>query len=491
MEFELFRNILTFFDKKLYIEKFSDTGVRYIGLIIDDYFDNSVLSIDFLNLDYYLRDIGDITFDGRKNLLALYLNISTEKRILLIEKILKILKKTSYNKEENQQIIEMVLNFLKKNNYIIINNDSTLEILKNKFIGEGSYCNVFQESERIVRKTLKPEYLKEESFRKRLKYEFENTLKLKDSPNIIKVIEYNSEDNSYTMEKCTDDLYSFIQKSIEIPYESKVKIALDILNGMKFAHDNGIIHRDLHLGNILQIRNNFVIADFGWSKDIHILRSLKSSSSPKSNNRYVAPEAISDFNKLNEKTDIYSIGQILDDIFRGTLSSRHNFSSIIDKCVDRNQDNRYESIDLIINDFNSCLEADDNEKLKNKRFEDIRESKYNIQVREYLLELVEKSMLSRFIVDYRLVNFSELLLQFTKSEQIILMKSIEETFSNATGYNGWHNYDLFTDIAHSVYTDSKYKEIKNIALNIINYCAENINRYHAQMILERLNYSQS
>ena len=145
-------------------------------------------------------------------------------------------------------------------------------------------------------------------------------------------------------------------------------------------------------------------------------------------------------------------------------------------------------IDLIIDDFNSCLKADNDEKLKNKRFEDIRESKYNIQVREYLLELVEKSLLSRFIVDHRLVNFSELLLHFTKHEQIILMKSIDETFPSATGYNGWHNYDLFTNIAHSIYKNSDNVEIKNIALNIIKYCAENINRYHAQMILERLNY---
>ncbi|MGL5855665.1 MAG: protein kinase domain-containing protein [Cetobacterium sp.] len=486
MELELFKNILDFFNKKLYVEKVSDTGFRYVGLIIDDYFDNSVLAFDFLNLDYYLAEVNGMKFDERENFLNLYLNISEDKRILLVEKILKILKHTSFNKEENQQIIEMIFNFLKKNNYTILNNDSTLEIIRSKFIGQGSYCNVYQETEMTVRKVLKPGYSVKEDFRKRLKYEFENTLKLKDCPNIIKVIEYNSDDNSYTMEKCDDDLYSFMQKNIEISYENKIKIALDILNGMKFAHDNNIIHRDLHLGNILQIGKSFVIADFGWSKDLDILRSLKSSSSPKSNNRYVAPEAISDFSKLDEKTDIYSIGQILDDIFRNTLSSRHEFSLIIDKCVDRNRYNRYNNIDLILADFKSLLESKEAEDLKAKIFEDINKGTYTLQVHKYILELADNSSLSRFIIEHRLANFSELFFKFNNSDQMLLINSIDMTFPSATGYNGWSNYDFFTNLAYSIYKGNVSKNVKDIAFNIISYCAKNINRYHAQMLLETI-----
>lgn len=489
MEMKLFKNILDFFDRNLYGEKVSETGFRYTGLLIDDYFDNSVLSYDFLNLDYYLADAEGLDFNEGGSFLELYSNVPEEKRILLVEKILKILKHTSFNKEENKEIIEKTFNFLKNNNYTILNNDSTLHILKSKFLGQGSYCNVYQETERTVTKILKPEYSKKEEFRKRLKYEFENTLKLKDSPNIIKVIEYNAENNSYIMEKCDCDLYSFRQNNIDISRENKIKITLDILNGMKYAHDNNIIHRDLHLGNVLKISETFVIADFGWSKDLDILRSLKSSSSPKSSNRYVAPEAISDFKKLDKKTDIYSIGQIIDDIFRSTLSPIHEFSSIVTRCTDRNRENRYNSIDLIINDFNSLLKVKTEVLLKEKILKNIIECRYDIQVQDFILELSNQSELTYFIVEHRLTRFGELLLKFNDSEQLVLMKSIEENFSKATGYNGWDNYDLFTDIAYYVHRNSnKNIALKIIALDIIKYCATIINRYHAQMLLESLKY---
>lgn len=487
MELRIFKNILDFFDKNLYGNKVSDTGFFYSGLIIDDYFDNSILSIDFLNLNFYLEDIGDTEFDEKESFSNLYLNIAEDKRIILVEKILKILKHTSSNKEENQQIIEKVLGFLKNNNYTITNNNSTLEILKSKLIGHGSYCNVFQETEDTVIKILKSEYSKKEDFKKRLKYEFENTLKLKASPNIIKVFEYNPNDNSYTMEKCNCDLYTFKQNNIDISRDNKIKIALDILNGMKYAHDNNIIHRDLHLGNILQVDNNFVIADFGWSKDLNILRSLKSSSSPKSSNRYVAPEAISDFTKLDKKTDIYSIGQILDDIFRNPISSKHEFSSIVNKSIDRNRSNRYDNINQIINDFNSLLKIENKKLLEEETLKNIKKYNYNIHVQQYILNLAENSSLSHFIVRHTLSEFDKLFLQFNDSEQFLLIQSVEETFANATGYNGWINYDLFTNIACGIYINENVDvNVRKNALNIIEYCANTIKRHHAIKILETL-----
>lgn len=487
MELELFENILDFFDKKLYGNKISSTGFRYTGIVLDDYFENSVLQCDHLNLKYYFLDIGIEEFDENKYFRELYLNIPEKKRISLVEKILLIVKKTSYNKEENIQILNSIFTFLKRNNYEVLNNDSELKIFKNTLIGEGSYCEVYNETERTVKKILKSDYSDKEDFKKRLKYEFENTLKLKESPNIIKVIKYNSENNSYIMEKCEDDLYSFLKKNIEISPSTKIKIVMDILQGMKYAHDNNIIHRDLHLGNILKIGETFVIADFGWSKDLKISRSLRSSSTPKSSNRYVAPEAISDFNKLDKKTDIYSLGQILGDIFRNSITSINEYSPIINKCIERDRDKRYNDIDLIIKDFQLVLKKEEEKVKKENILKNIKNSKQNAQVQDFILNLAKEANLSYFIVEHKLTNFGKLILQFSTSDQIILMNSIEENFKNATGYNNWENYDIFTNISYDIYINNKANQlIKEIALNIIEYCANIVNRYHAKNILDNL-----
>ena len=92
----------------------------------------------------------------------------------------------------------------------------------------------------------------DKKLKKRLKYEFENTKKLCGCPNIISVYDFNDEECSYLMEKAEMDLYEYLKSQVGLSKKEKLKIIYDILKGMKFAHDNDIIHRDLHLGNILK-----------------------------------------------------------------------------------------------------------------------------------------------------------------------------------------------------------------------------------------------
>lgn len=74
---------------------------------------------------------------------------------------------------------------------------------------------------------------------------------------------------------------------------------------MKYAHEHNIIHRDLHLGNVLKVGDDFVLCDFGLSKDESIERSLKSTATVINNHLFIDPLAIGDFTKLDKKSDIY------------------------------------------------------------------------------------------------------------------------------------------------------------------------------------------
>lgn len=54
------------------------------------------------------------------------------------------------------------------------------------------------------------------------------------------------------------------------------------------------------------------MSDFGFAKDSTHSRSRLSTSLPKPTNKFVAPERFNDFTELDELSDIYSIGKIID-----------------------------------------------------------------------------------------------------------------------------------------------------------------------------------
>ncbi|CAI2165129.1 5337_t:CDS:2 [Funneliformis geosporum] len=86
-----------------------------------------------------------------------------------------------------------------------------------------------------------------------------------------------------------------------------------IIVAIRHLHDEGVIHRDLHSGNILykKYTNSWYISDFGFCGPADMpLQSIYG------NLPYIAPEVISD--KRNTRaSDIYSIGMLMWEISSG------------------------------------------------------------------------------------------------------------------------------------------------------------------------------
>lgn len=160
--------------------------------------------------------------------------------------------------------------------------------------------------------------------------------------------------NSYLMEQADDNLYDYLNTQIDISDQEKLKIIFDILKGMEYAHNNDIIHRDLHLGNILKIGGDYVISDFGWSKDLSRNRSMLSSDTPRNNHKFIDPVTANNFRAMDKKSDIYSIGRIIDYLFS---ADDHKLKTIVEKCTCRDRALRYDSITQLINDVNLTLNS--------------------------------------------------------------------------------------------------------------------------------------
>ena len=254
---------------------------------------------------------------------------------------------------------------------------------------------------------------------------------------------------------------------------------------MSYAHNHSIIHRDLHLGNVLKVGNDYVICDFGLSKDLSIVRSMKTSYTQKNNHLFVDPLALTDFTRLDKKSDIYSIGKMMDYLFTyNAPTSNHIFKTIVERCICRDKALRYDTVDQIIADVETTLNTQSEEDRKKNTINKVLNSQYDVQVHDYVMGLVSSDRLSKFIVANKLSSFWKLILRFETVYQVQILTSIEDNYSDATGYGGWGNYDIFASIAYNLCLQLKDVEPKRIARRILEGCA-NI-RYRAKDLLDSL-----
>ena len=87
------------------------------------------------------------------------------------------------------------------------------------------------------------------------------------------------------------------------------------------------------------------------------------------------------------------------------------------------------------------------DKIKNEIFDS--------EVYEKILRLLKDDLVAKFIVKYQLDNFGKIILKFDEVTQNNLLESIEVNYSEATGYGGWSNYDIFGRIAYDFATKTK------------------------------------
>ena len=132
----------------------------------------------------------------------------------------------------------------------------------------------------------------------------------------VEYYDYYYDNNYYyiVMEKCDEDLNSFIEKYKGRISESLIRsILLQLNEAFKIMLSNNIIHRDLKPQNILikyVSQNNFIvkISDFGLSREFF----NKSFSTHAGTPLYMAPEIYNtNINYMPIKCDLWAIGVII------------------------------------------------------------------------------------------------------------------------------------------------------------------------------------
>ena len=119
----------------------------------------------------------------------------------------------------------------------------------------------------------------------------------------------------------------------------RMKVLDQLLDAVSYIHECGIVHNNLDPKDILVTKkgNNVKIIDFGLSaEDVVAL-----GKSGRLDMGYVSPELASNSRKLDRRSDIYSLGKIIDDLFGG------KFGKIVDKCTRKKAGKRFENVDQL------------------------------------------------------------------------------------------------------------------------------------------------
>ncbi len=199
--------------------------------------------------------------------------------------------------------------------------------------------------------------------------EFANVIiKLNDLENVAKLYLYDTVSiGKYTLDIIVMKRYDkTLQYDSSYTEEEIIRIFKQIIDCMEIVHRKGIVHRDLKPQNILlDYESNIVIADFGiayYNPEIFEMTGHTVSSERLANFDFSAPEQRNSKIQPSPTIDIYAIGQIVQwlvfgETHKGThrkkLIERFNtkrmkfLDSLVERCLDNNPNNRYQSIEEI------------------------------------------------------------------------------------------------------------------------------------------------
>ncbi len=257
-------------------------------------------------------------------------------------------------------------------------------------VGSGGMADVYNAKDlrlnrNVAIKVLKLEYSNDAKFVSKFRVEAQSVAGLS-HPNIVNVYDVGEDDTLYyiVMELVEGiTLKKFIEKKGRLEINEAIGIGIQIAQGIEEAHKNNIIHRDIKPQNIIISKEGKVkVTDFGIAK---AATSNTITSNAMGSVHYISPEQARG-GYSDEKSDIYSLGVTLYEMLLGkvpfegdstvTVAFAHvheeavpleeidgmiprSLSRIVQKCMQKKPDMRYESAGALIMDLRRAVSDPD------------------------------------------------------------------------------------------------------------------------------------
>jgi serine/threonine protein kinase len=207
-----------------------------------------------------------------------------------------------------------------------------------------------EDGEFFARKTLQiPHHLDAAQVKARFEREVKYQSAL-DHENVVKIIDFDLDSDPpwFAMPLAQCSLADDLAKDRTLGGDPKAAL-FDILAGLEEIHRRGFLHRDLKPANVLKLADakgnaRYALSDFGlMAVGEDASSTLTPSGMGGGTPAYQAPECAINFKRASARSDIYSFGAILHDIFATNpkrlpheeLSVPGDVGPIVEKCTKR------------------------------------------------------------------------------------------------------------------------------------------------------------
>src|SRR5438552_5588183 len=192
-------------------------------------------------------------------------------------------------------------------------------------IGRGGQGVVYRAHQKSLNRTVALKVIglghwATEAHLKRFRREAESAASL-EHPCIVPIHEVGERDGScyFSMKFVEDGHLDEVIKREPMPIRRAVELIAEVARTVHYAHDHGILHRDIKPGNILLDHNGEPhLTDFGLARLVEtestVTRTLEVLGTPS----YMAPEqAVGNNAAVSSVTDVYGIGAVLYQLLTG------------------------------------------------------------------------------------------------------------------------------------------------------------------------------
>src|SRR4051812_49136798 len=187
-----------------------------------------------------------------------------------------------------------------------------------ELVGTGGMSSVFRAHDRLLDrkvalKILHEQYTADEDYVERFRREARSVAALS-HPNIVTVIDRGEhEERQFIVFEYVDgeNLKRLIQRRGPAPVSTALELAMQIARGLSFAHQQGLVHRDVKPQNILLNGDGQAkVTDFGIARSLDVQHGMTQTGTVLGTSDYIAPEQAQG-QRVDEHSDVYSLGVVL------------------------------------------------------------------------------------------------------------------------------------------------------------------------------------
>src|SRR5206468_3042148 len=181
-----------------------------------------------------------------------------------------------------------------------------------ELVGTGGMSSVFRAHDRLLDrkvalKVLHQQYAADEEYLERFRREARSVAALS-HPNIVTVIDRGDhEGRQFIVFEYIEgeNLKRLIERRGPAPVATALELGMQMARGLSFAHQQGLVHRDVKPQNILLNGDGQAkVTDFGIARSMDVQHGMTQTGTVLGTSDYIAPEQAQG-QRVDEHTDVY------------------------------------------------------------------------------------------------------------------------------------------------------------------------------------------